>query len=355
MEAGTDVFKAKISATDDASSTIAAIKERIHALGSEAHGAGEKVKHLHQPGVFSLLREHTEKTSESFHEMGEHVAHVGEKIADLVPAITAFGAAGSLAAMLETTEKVADAYGELNHTAQGLGVQAQQLHEWNTVARLTDTNAESMDRSMAKLNRTLADASSGKSKDAAQLFTSLHLDPRQFKDSADALPALADAFAHTGDATKRAQMAQVLFGKAGTEMIPLLMRGRDGIAALQAEAKKLGFDFADSGEGLEAYNASMKRMGVATDAFKDAVGADLAPVLAPVIDQVTEWASANRDWIAADLAGSVKDTACPAVQVWFGVWCTEMALYWLDGLGVGVVVGEDPAATKTLRACQSPQ
>lgn len=305
-----DVFKAKITAADDTSSVLDVIRGHAKKLGLEFDEVKHKAHGLHEPSIWNELRESVHRTSENFGELGEHVSTVGEHISELIPMVGALGAAGSLVAMLETTEKVAEAYGELAHTAAELGMSAQQLHQWNIVARLSDMNAESMAKSMNRLNITLADAARGKAKDAADLFKHLHLDPKKFKDSADALPALADAFQHTQSAAVRASMAAVLFGaRAGKDMIPLLSKGGAAMREMIAEAGKLGFNFGESGEGLEHYNESMKKLGVATDGFKDAIGAELAPVLAPVVDQMTEWVAANRQWIATDLAGEVKTLA----------------------------------------------
>ena len=323
-------FRTRIELLDETSSVLSSIKAHAKALGIEFDSVNRKAAEIHHPTMWAEMRENATHTGESFSKLGEHVSGVGERLAELVPAFSAVGAAAGMAAMLETTEKVADAYGELVHSAAELGMSAQQLHEWNTVAKLSDTNADAMAKSMDHLNRVMFDAGGGKNKDAAKLFEHLHLDPHKFKNSADALAPLADAFVHLNDKA-RASAASVLFGgRAGREMIPLLLRQGSGIRELQVEARKLQYDFSNSGEGLERYNESMKRLGVATDGFKDAIGADLAPALAPIVDQMTEWVAANRDWIASDISGEVRQVAQWAERVpWhaigdeIGVWANR--------------------------------
>jgi hypothetical protein len=320
MAEGMDVFKARISATDDTSAVMKLIMANAKLLGHELEQVGHKQAHLENPGVWARMREHTQEAGKQFGELGEHVKGVHERISELIPALGALGAAGSLAALVENTEHMAEAYGEMAHTAESLGISTQAMSQWNIVAKLSDTSAESMDKSMSKLNRTLADAGSGKNKDAASLLKQLHLDPRSFKDSAAALPALADAFQHTHSATMRTKMAMALFGKAGADMIPLLMRGRDGIAELQAEAAKLGPNFTEIGPKLEAYNESMKKMSIATDAFRYVVAGELAPVFQPVVDGITEWTVANREWIATGIKQEISEVSGWVKSVdWKGV------------------------------------
>lgn len=60
------------------------------------------------------------------------------------------------------------------------------------------------------------------------------------------LPEIADKFARMGNATERTALATDLFGRSGTALIPFLSQGREGLANLEIEARKLGLTFSDS-------------------------------------------------------------------------------------------------------------
>jgi hypothetical protein len=303
------VFHTAITASDDTSSTIEKLKERWRSLGHEIEHVGhasEHAEHAHAH-MFAALSEHVDLVHEHFSGLHASIGEVGSSIGELIPQFGALAAAGAVVGLFETAEHVAERYGELSHMAAELGTSAQKLNQLQIVAKLTDTSVEGMDHSVSKLNKTLAEAASGKNKDAAALFKHLHLDPRQFKDGASALPALAAAFQHTSSATMRTRMAFALFGKAGAEMIPLLMKGRDALHENMEEAQRLGINFEPYGEGLERYNESQKKLTAATQGFTDLLGGKLAPVLQPLIDESTEFVLANREWITGSIAGGVRE------------------------------------------------
>ena len=51
---------------------------------------------------------------------------------------------------------------------------------------------------------------------------------------------LANALVAVTDASTRAALAQDIFGRAGTNLLPLLQKGEEGMAALRQQARDLG-------------------------------------------------------------------------------------------------------------------
>ena len=51
---------------------------------------------------------------------------------------------------------------------------------------------------------------------------------------------LANALAGVENASEKAALAQKVFGKAGTELLPLFAEGEAGMAALREQAQSLG-------------------------------------------------------------------------------------------------------------------
>ena len=91
-------------------------------------------------------------------------------------------------------------------------------------------------------------------------------------------------------------------------LIPMLNKGGDAIRQFAEEARQLGYVFtAEDNENLEAYHRSMIRLDTAVHGFVNVVGAELAPVLRPIVDDMALWIRANRDWVATGITGAVKD------------------------------------------------
>ncbi len=216
-------------------------------------------------------------------------------------------------ALFETAEKTAEAFSEMSHRAESLGLTVTQLQRLNIVARLTDTDAEAMGKSISRLNRNIAEAASGKNKELAVTFQRLGIHMRDanrhLRSANDLLPELADAFQKTGTIAGKTAGAFALFGRGGIDLIPLMSKGADAVRDKLAEAAKLGFDFEPHAEALERYNEATKKLGISTQALQQEIGAKLAPVLQPIVDRTQAWVDANRDWIATGMADQVGNLA----------------------------------------------
>jgi hypothetical protein len=67
----------------------------------------------------------------------------------------------------------------------------------------------------------------------------------QLKGSDQVFLEIADRFSRMKDGAEKTGLAMQIFGKSGAELIPVLNRGRDGLAELKAEAEKLGVTLND--------------------------------------------------------------------------------------------------------------
>lgn len=293
-EASTDVFHARIAATDDASKTLEDIRKRFHGLANEADRVGTATEHMHRPHTWIAIGEHVDLAREHFGGLRASVGEVGESVTELLPALAALGAVGTFAELFETAERTAEAYAQLEHAASAIGTTADKLQDLRSVAYLTDTSVESMEGGINKLNRAIATAASGKNKDAAALFSHLGISLRDatghLRDGTEMLPQLADAFEHTSSAAMRTRMAMAVMGRGGVEMVPMLRRGGEAIRDLLKESRALEFKPTDEQrQGAIEFADDMKKLKLAGGGLQDAIGATLAPILTPLIDQAKEF------------------------------------------------------------------
>ncbi|GAH13266.1 unnamed protein product, partial [marine sediment metagenome] len=100
------------------------------------------------------------------------------------------------------------------------------------------------------------------------------------------------------DPTKRAALAQDIFGRAGTELLPLFAAGKEGLAELRKEAHDLGivFDQEAANKAAELSDA-LKRMQEATSGVKMVIADKLIPVLMPLIERVKDIISGVSEWM----------------------------------------------------------
>jgi hypothetical protein len=167
---------------------------------------------------------------------------------------------------------------------QKTGLSTGVIQELGFAAKMTGTSAESMNQSMARLSRTMANAQQG-SVQAEAAFKSVGLSAEQLADMPldQVLGKVADAFAASEDGAAKAAIAMQLFGRGGSDMIPLLNKGSEGIDELRAKAEELGVVM--GGEDVEAgvkLNEQLKEMDAQMTAVKQRAGSDLAPSLVAI-------------------------------------------------------------------------
>jgi hypothetical protein len=283
--------------------------------GHAAHGAAKHVGEIthHTRGIMALGA-HIHILRGHFGELNAGIAEVGHSITEFLPMLGALGAAGSLVGLFELTEHVAESRSEFLKMTKELGILPGQLGALNMAAKLTDVSVEGMQTGMGKLEKAMAAAAVGKNKDVAGLFQHLKISLTDghghIKSITEVLPQLADAFRKTTDPAMRMRAAIALFGRDGKELIPMLMEGSEGLREFAAISKQVNYaPTKEEGEGLEEFHKQWILMQSAVTGVSAAIGAKLAPVLAPVVELAREWVVANRDWVATMIADKVKQLA----------------------------------------------
>lgn len=190
-------------------------------------------------------------------------------------------AAGAVAAsMIKSAIDSAEATGIL---AGKLGITTEALSKLQYAAKLSDVSQASLETGMKKLARTLTDAASG-SAAATKAFDALGLSAEEIINlpADEQLGRIADALNAVENASQRAALAQKIFGRGGVDMLPLLAEGQKGIAALSAEAERMGVVISeDMAKKSQQFNDSVDRLKAAVSG----IGLEMAAfVVGPLAD-----------------------------------------------------------------------
>ncbi len=264
---------------------------------------------------------------------GDRIRNLGLKIAGLGAAMLApmLGAAKAFGSMGDQVAKMAK--------RTGFGVEA--LSELTFVASQTGTSLEAMETGFRRMQRSIYDAGRGLSTQTDAL-ADLGL---EYKDLAGLAPEdqfklLAEAISRIEDPTRKAALAQALFGRAGTQLLPMMASGAKGIEILQAEARRLGLtmsgeDAKVAEEFTDALDALWKvvKMGVFN------VGAALAPVLQQVAETFTSLAMKVSAWVKANQELIVTALRVIAIVIAVGIALAALGTV-ISGLGtmLGVLI-----------------
>lgn len=225
------------------------------------------------------------------------------------------GAGLSVAGVASFLKGVADSGDAMNDLSQRTGFAVESLSKYQYAAKLSDLTNEELESSLGKLNKSI-----GSNSDAfGKIGINLKDSNGGLKDNAVVLEEVAEKFAMMKDGAQKAAIAQELFGKSGAQMIPFLNQGKAGLAAMGAEAERLGLVMSSDLAAKSAkLNDSLDTMGAMFNAIRINVGGALIPMLAGLAEEfvgVGGGADKMSESVrAATQAGDVKKWAQSAAS-----------------------------------------
>src|SRR5258708_3925634 len=168
---------------------------------------------------------------------GEHGLSMSGGLMGLYAGLGVAGAGIGIASIL--TQQVAQ-YAE--HSAavlrdsQAIGINAQQLQTWQQIAKVVGLDTQSMTMSFERFGKNLA---AGAPQLKAERITLKELGITT-TDVGKAILQLSDYFHTHNDQAQKALIATALFGRSGTELIPILDQGSKAFKNYQTELQKMG-------------------------------------------------------------------------------------------------------------------
>jgi hypothetical protein len=192
----------------------------------------------------------------------------GKDVAAAATKLAALGAAGAVG-LGAAVMRFADAGSALKDMSDRTGVSVETLSELKYAAEQSGTSIEVLEKGLTKLAKSGA------------------------ADPVAAFRELANQIQATADPAERTRIALENFGRAGTELLPLMLNGAEGIAALEEEARKLGVTMStEDAASAEEFGDKIAALQTALDALAIKAGSVLVPALTQVVEKLTETASA---------------------------------------------------------------
>lgn len=236
-------------------------------------------------GSLQGLKKQAEGVSSGFNGLKGSVEKFGA-------AIAGSAIVGGLTAVVK---RAIDAGDELFNLQAKTGIAASALIGIGNAAKLADVEVETLGKSLTKLSVNLVKAAEGNEGLAAK-FAALGV---QVKDAngnvvpADqALKQIADRFADMPDGAQKAAAAVALFGKSGSDLIPLL---NEGAASMEKFTYKVGEDFAARSD---LFNETLTEFGIKTQGFGMELTDALLPALQSILEVFGDLFNTDTDWTA---------------------------------------------------------
>lgn len=212
--------------------------------------------------------------------------------------------ASAVAAAVATAVKVTQGAGDAaDKAAQRTGLSTTAIQELGYAAEASDSDVETLQSGLTNLSRVMREAMQG-GEEAQRAFRGLGVSFRGADGKArpleDVLGDIADGLAKTSNKEQRAAVSMEFFGRAGRALVPLLNQGRDGIAALRAEANDLGVVLDDTTvSAASTLGDELGRLKAAGKGLTFAIGGPLLKDATAIARALTKWIVANRGVIAS--------------------------------------------------------
>jgi len=286
-----------------------------------------------------------DKIAQGLRKAERRLRAFGEGLRSLGTRVFAAGA-GTLTPLLGAVRTFSESGDALAKMSQRTGVSVEALSELGFAAEQSGTNLEILELGLRNMQKSIVAAASG-SDGAAEALARLRLTvadlanlspERQFKLIADRLSQIANP-------TLRAALALELFGKRGTQLLPLLNDGARGIEMLQEEARALGLTLStDAAKKSVALHDTLnilwrvvKRLTIEIGASLSDAVSDLASRVIRVVMTSTAGVKQNQAIIVSAAKVAIGVTAAGAALVMVGTLISSLGT--IFGVLASVVSG----------------
>ena len=264
------------------------------------------------------------------------------------------GILGSLGYAAKTFANYGDSVAKM---AKRTGLSTEALSELQFVASQSGTEFESLENAFRRMQRGIYDAGMGM-KSATDALGLLGLSAADLQGLApeDQFALLADRMGRVADATQQAALAQVLFGRSGTNLIPMFELGAAGIRKLRLEAQRAGLTMStDDARAAEAFNDALDKLWKTLRMAAFQVGGALAPALQQMagdltvtIAAVTKFVKQNAGLVIVVAKAGIVLAAAGIALIAVG----QAALFASSALGLLAVIA--PVVSAVLAAVFAP-
>ena len=219
----------------------------------------------------------SEQTAKS---MGK-IESLGKSVGTAIKGIAV--AAAALAAVKAIGQAAKD-MSDLYESSQKLGVSVETLSAFGYAAQMSGVSTESLGVGLKQLNRNLTDMDTATTKSANALRA---LGVVSSDTGEEAFKKIADQLAKMPDSANKTALAMAVFGKSGSDLIPMLNEGAAGLQAMADEAERFGVAISsDTAAAADAFGDNVDRMNFAMKGAVRQITAGLLPSMVTLTNEM---------------------------------------------------------------------
>lgn len=226
-----------------------------------------------------------------FKAFGLSVTRIGLSIAGIGSVIAS--------AFTYTTKVFADAGSEMYDMAQRTGASVEALSGLKYIADQAGTSIESLETGIRQMQKSIT-AAAGGSSEANEALKNLGLTVADLDGLSpdEQFKLISDRLMQIPDATVRAAMAMKIFGKSGTDLLPMMEGGAAGMDAMIKRAEELGLIMStEDAAAADRFGDAMSDLWKVIKMGVFNTGAALAEWSQQYLERVIEIAASVGRWI----------------------------------------------------------
>ena len=231
-------------------------------------------------------------------KIGQSTNNMSKKFKMAAVAMVAMGIALT-AALTKMITSYAEAGDEVEKMSKRTGWGTVALSEMRYVAKIAGTELGSLEKGIKKLSKSIIDADRGL-ETYARSFRDLGLDIKRLREMSpeQIFWETTFALAELEDETLKAALAQEIFGRAGTELLPMLAMTREEIQALKDTAHDMGVVFDEEAAAAAArFSDTITTLKTALEGLKNSIAEQLMPQLEDLVVMFTEKVNVAMAWL----------------------------------------------------------
>lgn len=276
-------------AVDNLSAPVRRMQGRLAGFRRQAEAVSRRVG-------FDRLAASLTRAGRATGDLYRGAQRVGRRLA----MVGALGAA-SIAGITHATAAGGD---ELGKFSDQVGMQAQELQEWQYAAERMGITQDRFNSSLESFVRRLGDARAGQ----GELYSRLRDSNPQLlqqltnaRDTGEALEIYMQALEGSEDRLERNQLAAAAFTRQGMQMSRMVREGMEELRAMRDRASEFGHVMSDEAIAQsEKFSDQMLDMRKTMQGVRNTIGGALMPVFGDLMDRlsvlVIEHQPAIREW-----------------------------------------------------------
>jgi len=208
-------------------------------------------------------------------------------------------AAFSINALRNMINDFAELGDSFDKMSQRTGVSVEALSGLKFAAEQSGASIETVEMGIRNMQRVLLDVQQGSSTAATTLqMLGLNIQQLQTLSPEQQFIRMAEAISQVKDPSRQAALAMELFGRSGTQLLPMLQQGEAGIEALIAEARRLGIVMSqEDARAAAEFADAMNRLSSVFKGIATQVASVITPILTKLSNLFTSLDKGTRELI----------------------------------------------------------